>query len=401
MLQSILRSSSFALLLVLLTHSAAASPLPQVVPEVTQAANESPSVSADQEKIENVDARTNAVVPEDYLELSQMAARVGTEPQPCTSCDLVPCGWCQEGCEGSSCTHESPIDKPGATSRNGCARNNAGQIPPSCRTEASTEAQTDAPTPHPSEAPTDAPTPHPSEAPTGAPTEAQTAAPTPPPTTIDCSGLTCPTVTTQEQCTTCCPHGSWLKLTTVVNSVPTITFTCTVTEEPTRTPTEAPTPSPSPTPTPTPTEAPTPDPTPDPTEAPTPDPTDAPSDAATAAPTPPPTEATSDCTSQQTRAACASCGGTFSAPHCVAPPSAPPSPTHQTAEQTYQAYQAYLNSGGELAQAASTSCPTLSDISDDVGADWTYTCTSCGGTWSPAECTGMTFDNSVLFGQGE
>ena len=33
-------------------------------------------MSADQEKIENVDARTNAVVPEDYLELSQMAAQV-------------------------------------------------------------------------------------------------------------------------------------------------------------------------------------------------------------------------------------------------------------------------------------------------------------------------------------
>merc|ERR1712195_471142 len=141
---SLLRFLSFALLLVLLTHSAAARPLSEVV---TEEVNDSPSVAADQEKIENVDARTDdkpalsdAVVPEDYLELSQMAARVGTEPQPCASCEQVPCGHCQEGCPGSECTAGYPMDKPESTSRNWCANNNAGQIPPQCRPEPATAA---------------------------------------------------------------------------------------------------------------------------------------------------------------------------------------------------------------------------------------------------------------------
>merc|ERR1712195_32520 len=127
---SILRFSSFALLLVLLIHSAAARPLSEVV---TEAVNDSPSVAADQEKIENVDARTNdkpalsdAVVPEDYLELSQMAAR--RVHQPCASCDQVPCGFCQDGCPGSDCTADYPMDKPDSTSRNWCANNNAGLV---------------------------------------------------------------------------------------------------------------------------------------------------------------------------------------------------------------------------------------------------------------------------------
>merc|ERR1712195_337518 len=136
---SLLRFLSFALLLVLLIHSAAARPLSEVV---TEAVNDSPSVAADQEKIENVDARTNdkpalsdAVVPEDYLELSQMAARGGTEPQPCASCDQVPCGHCQDGCPGSDCSPVYSMDKPGSTSRNWCANNNAGLVPPQCRSE--------------------------------------------------------------------------------------------------------------------------------------------------------------------------------------------------------------------------------------------------------------------------
>merc|ERR1712195_443710 len=127
---SLLRFLSFALLLVLLTHSAAARPLSEVV---TEAVNDSPSVAADQEKIENVDARTNdkpalsdAVVPEDYLELSQMAAR--RVHQPCASCDQVPCGFCQDGCPGSDCTADYPMDKPDSTSRNWCANNNAGLV---------------------------------------------------------------------------------------------------------------------------------------------------------------------------------------------------------------------------------------------------------------------------------
>merc|ERR1712195_444051 len=212
---SILRFSSFALLLVLLIHSAAARPLSEVV---TEEVNDSQSVAADQEKIENVDARTNdkpalsdAVVPEDYLELSQMAARVGTEPQPCASCDQVPCGHCQDGCPGSDCTPDYPMmDKPGSTSRNGCANNNAGLVPSQCRPEASTPTPTptpiptDAPTPTPTDSPTPTPTPTPNPNPTDSPT-----APTVPSTasTIDCSNLTFQDVTTSEQCASC--HGTW------------------------------------------------------------------------------------------------------------------------------------------------------------------------------------------------
>merc|ERR1712195_198821 len=271
---SLLRFLSFALLLVLLIHSAAARPLSEVV---TEAVNDSPSVAADQEKIENVDARTNdkpalsdAVVPEDYLELSQMAARVGTEPQPCESCDQVPCGHCQDGCPGSDCTPVYSMDKPGSTSRNWCANNNAGLVPPKCRSEqvsvataatgscsscdqvpcgfcqdgcpgsdctadysmdkpgstsrnwcaninaglvppqcrsepatptpTPTPTPTDAPTPTPN--PTDAPTLTPTPTPTQTPTDAP-AAPTVPSTasTIDCNSISY--ATTFEQCTGC------------------------------------------------------------------------------------------------------------------------------------------------------------------------------------------------------
>merc|ERR1712195_116518 len=204
---SILRFSSFALLLVLLIHSAAARPLSEVV---TEAVNDSPSVAADQEKIENVDARTNdkpalsdAVVPEDYLELSQMAAR--RVHQPCASCDQVPCGFCQDGCPGSDCTADYPMDKPDSTSRNWCANNNAGIVPPQCRPEAST------PTPNPTDAPTPTPTPtatpNPTDAPTPTPTDAPTA-PTVPSTasTIDCSSIT--GGMTSEKCTSCF-QGTW------------------------------------------------------------------------------------------------------------------------------------------------------------------------------------------------
>merc|ERR1712195_308223 len=202
---SILRFSSFALLLVLLTHSAAASPLSEVV---TNAVNDSPSVAADQEKIENVDARTNdkpelsdAVVPEDYLELSQMAARVGTEPQPCASCEQVPCGHCQEGCPGSECTAGYPMDKPESTSRNWCANNNAGIVPPQCRPEASTPT----PTPTPTPTATDAPTQTPTDAPTQTATDAPTAS------TIDCSKYHTGVQMSQHVCTSCF-HGSWQPL---------------------------------------------------------------------------------------------------------------------------------------------------------------------------------------------
>merc|ERR1712195_355543 len=53
----------------------------------------------------------------------------------CETCDLVPCGYCQHGCEYSSCTEEDVgIDKEGATGRNGCDELNGipnyWQIPP-------------------------------------------------------------------------------------------------------------------------------------------------------------------------------------------------------------------------------------------------------------------------------
>merc|ERR1712166_1683066 len=271
---SILRFSSFALLLVLLIHSAAARPLSEVV---TEAVNDSPSVAADQEKIENVDARTNdkpalsdAVVPEDYLELSQMAARVGTEPQPCASCDQVPCGHCQEGCSGSDCTPLYSMDKPDSLSRNWCANNNAGLVPPQCRPEAATAAtaatgscascdqvpcghcqdgcpgsectplysmdkpdstsrnwcannsagivppqcrpEASTPTPTPTPTPTGAPTPTPSPTDAPTPTPNPTDAPTAPivsPTasTIDCNYLTAHAGMTSEKCA--CLHGTW------------------------------------------------------------------------------------------------------------------------------------------------------------------------------------------------
>merc|ERR1712166_689825 len=112
-----------------------------------------------------------------YLELSQMAARVGTEPQPCASCDQVPCGHCQDGCPGSDCTPDYPMmDKPGSTSRNWCANNNAGIVPSQCRPEASTPT----PTPTPTQTATDAPTQTPTDAPTQTPTPNPTDAPTAP-----------------------------------------------------------------------------------------------------------------------------------------------------------------------------------------------------------------------------
>merc|ERR1712166_1241929 len=56
---------------------------------------------------------------------------------PCASCDLVPCGYCQAGCPFSTCTDEGQVDKVGATSRNGCATvdgvKNSGQTPTQCR----------------------------------------------------------------------------------------------------------------------------------------------------------------------------------------------------------------------------------------------------------------------------
>ena len=58
----------------------------------------------------------------------------------CTCCELVPCGYCQQGCAPSSCKKESNLDKDGKTDRNDCATKhgilNAGQTPKNCRPEA-------------------------------------------------------------------------------------------------------------------------------------------------------------------------------------------------------------------------------------------------------------------------
>ena len=52
----------------------------------------------------------------------------------CASCELVPCGMCQDGCTSSVCETTQPaVDKAGATSRNGCGRSNDGQVPTKCR----------------------------------------------------------------------------------------------------------------------------------------------------------------------------------------------------------------------------------------------------------------------------
>merc|ERR1712166_1718251 len=87
-----------------------------------------------------------------------------TPPTPggCATCDLVPCGYCQEGCPMSTCTYKSSVDKPKKTDRNGCmAENkqwppfkptvdpgtlNIGQVPRDCRP--SPESATPAPAPH-------------------------------------------------------------------------------------------------------------------------------------------------------------------------------------------------------------------------------------------------------------
>merc|ERR1712166_1673622 len=94
------------------------------------------------------------------------------------------------------------MDKPGSTSRNWCANNNAGLVPSQCRPEAST------PTPTPTQTPTDAPTPTPTPTPilTPTPTDAPTASTVlPTASTIDCNFLT--NHLTSEQCASC--HGTF------------------------------------------------------------------------------------------------------------------------------------------------------------------------------------------------
>jgi len=65
-----------------------------------------------------------------------------TAAKCCNTCELVPCGFCQEGCSSSPCTYKAAPDKQNKSSRNGCAKVggklNGGQFPlnhvTTCRT---------------------------------------------------------------------------------------------------------------------------------------------------------------------------------------------------------------------------------------------------------------------------
>ena len=63
---------------------------------------------------------------------------------PCASCDLVPCGYCQEGCAPSSCEYEGTKDKLGKRDRNRCGITNGirnkGIVPEDCRSSSTTKA---------------------------------------------------------------------------------------------------------------------------------------------------------------------------------------------------------------------------------------------------------------------
>merc|ERR1711865_1265207 len=77
-------------------------------------------------------------------------------PGRCATCDLVPCGFCQEGCLPSSCTSKYDVIKNGKLSRNDCSDDgvpNRGEVPPNCRP--------DSPTPPPAPPPAPPPTPPP------------------------------------------------------------------------------------------------------------------------------------------------------------------------------------------------------------------------------------------------
>merc|ERR1712166_208638 len=91
--------------------------------------------------------------------------------------------------------------------------NNAGLVPPQCRSEPATPTPT--PTPTPTDAPTPTPTPNPTDAPTLTPTPTPTQTPTDAPvaptvpstaSTIDCNSISY--ATTFEQCTGCF-QGTW------------------------------------------------------------------------------------------------------------------------------------------------------------------------------------------------
>ena len=73
-------------------------------------------------------------------------------PGGCLTCDLVPCGYCQQGCPPSSCKHESVVDKANKKDRNGCKTKgtilNYGEVPPQCRGPVYKAPATPGPGPH-------------------------------------------------------------------------------------------------------------------------------------------------------------------------------------------------------------------------------------------------------------
>ena len=90
------------------------------------------------------------------------AAPTSSLPGSCVSCDAVPCGYCQEGCEESACTYESVVDKTGHADRNGCGIVggvwNKGTVPPECRGVTAEPSAQPSTVGVPSAAPTDPPT---------------------------------------------------------------------------------------------------------------------------------------------------------------------------------------------------------------------------------------------------
>ena len=73
---------------------------------------------------------SNTTVPSNQSAelVPQVAGVLQTESTgaACSSCDLVPCGQCQQGCQHSLCSSN------GATSKNGCANKNHARLPTSC-----------------------------------------------------------------------------------------------------------------------------------------------------------------------------------------------------------------------------------------------------------------------------
>ena len=89
----------------------------------------------------------DVIVPESEknADLSGLEALMLQTPEPtpsptgaCASCDLVPCGYCQQGCSASTCSAVFEVDVPGSKGRNGCGVGpggipNTGSYPPACR----------------------------------------------------------------------------------------------------------------------------------------------------------------------------------------------------------------------------------------------------------------------------